>query len=119
AAGLLTVAPDLDFVPAAQLGCDYLPADRRRCLLAPAVVGAERAIDVVVARNPRLEPEVLDEMAAHALAEEFLPAVAVFRHRGIAVGLPERGDCCAGLLFRCVDTSRRGIEIAFDFLVPG
>ena len=90
AAGLLAVAPDLDLVSPVSLASIDLAADRGRRLLAAAVPGAVRAVDVVEAGHARLEAEVLAEVAAHALAEELLPAVAVFRHRGIGVGFLER-----------------------------
>src|SRR4051794_36984321 len=56
-AGLPPVAPDLDLVSVAGQ-CD-LAADRRRRLLATAVVRAQLAIDVVEADDSRLETEVL------------------------------------------------------------
>ena len=68
-----------------------LAADRRRRLLAAAVVGAVRPVDVVVARHPRLDAEVVVEVPAHALREELLPAVAVLGHRRVGVLLPQRG----------------------------
>ena len=80
AAGLLAVAPDLDLVLAGSLGLDDLAADGGRRLLAAAVPGAVRAVDVVEAGHARLEAEVLAEVAAHALGEELLPAVAVLGH---------------------------------------
>ena len=101
-AGLLAVAPDLDLVLARQLGVDHLAADRGRRLLAAAVTGAVRAVDIVVARDPGRDAVVLAEVAAHALAEQLLPAVAVLRHRRIGVLFLERGDVGAGLLVgRC------------------
>ena len=63
-ARLLAVAPDLDLVLARQLGGDHLAADRGRRLLAAAVVGAVRPVDVVVARDPGRDAVVLAEVAA-------------------------------------------------------
>src|SRR5688572_11872539 len=84
-AGLLAVAPDLDLVLAGHLGLDDLAADRGGGLLAAAFPGAERAVDVVEARDARRDLPVLAEVAAHALGEELLPAVAVLRHRRVGV----------------------------------
>ena len=79
-------SPQTSISPGArELRGDDLPADRRRRLLAAAVVGAVRAVDVVVTRDARLEPEVLAEVTAHALAEQLFPPVAVLRHRGVRV----------------------------------
>ena len=105
AAGLLAVAPDLDLVLAGQLGGDDLAADRGRRLLAAAVPGAVRAVDVVVARDAGGEAEVLAEVAAHALAEQLLPAVAVLRHGGVGVLFLERGD--VGVASACRRCRRR------------
>src|SRR5205085_638224 len=85
AAGLVAVAPDLDLVAAGELGLDHLAAHRRRCLLAAALEGAVGAVNVVVAGDARLKPEVLAEVAAHPLAEQLLPAVAVLGHGRIRV----------------------------------
>src|SRR5688572_9109964 len=84
APGLLAVAPDLDLVLPLELRLRDLAADRGRGLLAPPLESAVRPVDVVVADNARFEPEVLGEVPAHALREELLPAVAVFRHRRVS-----------------------------------
>ena len=81
AAGLFAVAPDLDLVLAGELRLGDLAADRGGRLLTPAVPRAVRAVDVVVASDARCQAEVLAEVAAHPLAEELLPAVAVLGHR--------------------------------------
>ena len=78
AARLLSVAPDFDLVSPESFACDDLSADRGRRLLAPAVVGAIGAVNVMVSRYARFEPEIFAEMPAHPLAEEFLPTIAVF-----------------------------------------
>jgi hypothetical protein len=75
-----------------------------------AAGGAPRAVDVVEARQPDREPEVLHEVAAHALAEELLPAVAVLGQRGIRVALLERGHPRLGLPSGRVDAGGRGEE---------
>ena len=111
-AGLLAVAPDLDLVLARELGGDDLAADRGRRLLAAAVVGAFRAVDVVVARDAGGDAVVLAVVARHALAEQLLPAVAVLRQGGIGVLFLERGDVGVGLLVAVVDAGRRRIEEA-------
>ena len=71
AARLLAVAPDLDLVLAAALAWMHLAADGGRRLLAAAVPRAVGAVDVVEAGDPRLEAEVLAEVAAHALGNSF------------------------------------------------
>src|SRR5262249_6000947 len=118
-AGLLAVAPDLDLVLARQLGGDHLAADRGRRLLAAAVIGAVRAVDVVVARHPRGHAEVLAEVPRHALAEQLLPAVAVLRHRRIGILLLERRHVRPGLLVAVVDAGRRRIEEALGARFAG
>src|SRR5207253_1525498 len=55
ASRLLAVAPHIDVASARQLRRNHLPADRGWCLLASAVVGAERSIDVVIAGHAGLE----------------------------------------------------------------
>src|SRR5262249_11489399 len=78
-AGLLAAAPALDLVLARQLGGNPLAADRGRGLLASAVVGAVRAVNVVVARDAGGDAVVLAVVAGHAFAEQLLPAIAVLR----------------------------------------
>jgi hypothetical protein len=51
---------------------------------------------------------------AHALAEQLLPAIAVFRHGGVGIGLLERRDVSVDLLIRVVDTGRAGVEEAVN-----
>ena len=114
---LLAVAPDLDGVRAAQLGLGDLAADRGGRLLAAAVVGAVGPVDVVIAGHASRQLEVLAEVAAHALAEELLPAVPVLGHRRICVRLGERRDVRGGLVLGGVDAGRRREEEALDLLV--
>ena len=91
AAGLLPVAPDLDLVVAAHLGLGNLAADCRRGLLPAPVVGPVRAIHVVVAGDPGVEPEVLAEVTTHPFAEQLLPPVAILGLGRIGIGFAERG----------------------------
>src|SRR6185503_13792041 len=98
AARLLAVAPDVDFVLAGPLGLDDLAADGRRGLLTAARPGAVRPIDVMVTGHARGQPEVLFKVAAHALAEELLPSVAVLGQRRIGVGLLQRDHVWVPLL---------------------
>src|SRR5437667_345997 len=82
----------------------------RRRLLAPTIPGAPGAVDVVVARDPRFHAEILAEMPAHPLAEQFLPAVAVLRHRRVGVGFFQWSDIGLVLAVVRVDAGRRGEE---------
>ena len=77
---------------AGELGGDDLAADGRRRLFPAAVAGAVRAVDIVIAGDAGLQAEVLAEVAAHALAEQLLPAVAVLGHGRIGVALLQRHD---------------------------
>ena len=92
AAGLVAVAPDFDGVVAGELRFDDLAADGGGGLFAAAVLRAVRAVDVVVAGDAGLDAEVFAEVAAHPLAEELLPAVAVLGHGGVGVGFLQGGD---------------------------
>ena len=58
-------------------------------------------------------------MTAQPLTKQFLPAIAVLRHRRIRVGLPQRQHSRAGLLVGRVHTRGRGVEESFDFVVAG
>ena len=117
--GLVAVAPDLDVVRPGELGGDDLAAGRGGGLLAAAVVGAERSVDVVVAGDTGPDAVVLAEVAAHALAEELLPAVTVLGQRGVGVLLLERGDVRVALLVAVVDAGAGGVEVALDAEVLG
>ncbi len=118
-AGLLAVAPDFDLVGAGVLGLDDLAADGGGSLFAAAGPGAEGAVDVVVAGDAGLDAVVLFEVAAHALGEELLPAVAVFGQRGVGVRFLEGDDVGVGLLFGVVDAGGGGVEETLDTLVAG
>jgi hypothetical protein len=91
-----------------------LAADRRRRLLAAAGPGPVRAVDVVVAGHARDEAEVLAVVAAHALAEELLPPVAVLRHRRVGVLLLQRLDVRRRLLVGRVHAGGGGEEESLD-----
>src|SRR6185312_16193319 len=104
--GLLTIAPDLDPVVAGELGRSHFAADRRRRLFAPAVVGAVGAIHIVIPGHPGVQAEVLPEVTAHALAEQLFPAVAVLRHGGVCILLPQCGDVGVSLVLRRVHARR-------------
>src|SRR5688572_29861233 len=64
AAGLLAVAPDLNFVIAGELGLDHLAADGGRRLLAATLPRAVRTVDVMETGHPRHQTKILAEMAA-------------------------------------------------------
>ena len=86
------VAQRRDFAPE-QLGGAFEPSAR--------LVGDLSQLD-----DAGLDAEVFAEMAAHALAEQLLPAVAVLGQRGISVLFLQRGDVRVGLLVRVIHTSR-------------
>src|SRR5215217_7480175 len=70
--------------PSPQISISCLPESLAAMTLrqlAAAVVGALGAVDVVIARDAGGDAVVLAVVAAHALAEQLLPAVAVFRQR--------------------------------------
>ena len=119
AAGLLAVAPDVDFVFAAKFGLDDFSADGGGGFFAASVPCAVGAVDVVVAGVAGVEAEVFAEVAAHALAEEFFPAVAVFWHGGVGVGFFEAGVGGVGLFFAVIDAGAGGVEELVDAVVAG
>src|ERR1043166_3721359 len=114
AAGLIAVAPDFDLVFARTFRLDDFPADGRRGFLASAVEGAVWSVDVGIAGDAGDGAEVLAEMAAHAFAEKFLPAVTVLGHGGIGVGFLEGDDVFAHLFVRGVNAGGGGVEETFD-----
>src|SRR5262249_25940139 len=87
ASSLISGTPYFDFVAPRELGLDDLATNGRGRLLPAAGPGPVRTVHVVVTRHPRGDTEILPEVAAHALAEELLPPVAVFGHRRVGVGL--------------------------------
>ena len=119
AAGLFAVAPDVDGVVAAEFGLDDLAADGGGRFFAASVPSAVRAIDIVIAGLAGLDAVVLAEVAAHALAEEFFPAVTVLRHGGIGVGFLQAGIVGTGLFFTVVDAGAGGVEKLFHAMVAG
>ena len=85
--------------PSPQISISCLPESLASATLRQIAAGAfsrppskvpMRPVDVVVAGDAGLEPEVLAEMAAHPLAEQLLPAVAVLGHRRVGVLLAQR-----------------------------
>ena len=110
AAGLKAVAPDLDLFGAAELGGDDFAADGGRGLLASAIEGAVRPVDVVVAGDAGLEAEVFHEVAAHALGEQFFPAIAVLGVSGVGVFLFQTGVVGFFLFVAGVDAGGGGVE---------
>ena len=106
---LLAITPDLDLV--AVLGERHLATDRRGGLLAAAVVGSERAVDVVEASDSSFEAVILAVVLAELFRVELLPAVSFFGLRGNRVFFLQRRDVRAVLLVGRVDARRRRIEI--------
>src|SRR4051812_43295609 len=111
APGLLAVTPDLDLVVAAELGLRDFSTDRGGGLLAPALEGPVRAVDVVVTDGDSAHPEVLGEVPAHALRKELLPSITVLGHCRVSIVLTQRLHLCLGLLVGCVYAGRRGEEV--------
>ena len=90
---------------AAELGFDHFAADGGGRFFAAAVPGAVRTVDVVEARHARVQAEILAEVAAHALAEQLLPAVAVFGQRRVSVLFLQPG--IVGIASACRRCRRR------------
>ena len=62
AAGLVSVAPDIDRTASGILRLDHLAADRRRRFLAPPVPRSMRSVHIVVAGDSGLQCEIFSEM---------------------------------------------------------
>ena len=69
-----------------------LAAGRGGGLFAAAFPGTVGTVNVVEPSHAGVETEIFAEVSAHPLGKEFLPAVAIFGHRGIGVGFFERHD---------------------------
>ena len=110
----MPVTPDLDFMLAGDLGFEHLAADSRRSFLTSPRPGTERSVDVVEARHSSFKAVVLEEMTAHAFAEELLPTVAVFRVGRVGVFFLERGRVGFPLLVAGVDAGAGCVEEALN-----
>src|SRR5205809_1303178 len=88
-AGLVAVAPHFDFVTVCREG--DLAADSCRGFLPAAFVGTEWAVDVVEPHYTGFQTVVFGVVPAQTLREELLPAVAIFRVRGVRVFFLQRG----------------------------
>ena len=64
-----------------------------------------------------MQPEVLTEVSAHALAEELLPPIAILRQGGVGVALLQAWVVRVGLLVGGVDTCRGRVEEALCLLL--
>ena len=93
---------------------DHLATDRGRGLFAPALPCPVGAVHIVEPRDARVEPEVLTEVAAHALGKELLPSVPIFRQGGVGVGLLERRNVRIFLFVSAIDACRTRVEEAID-----
>src|SRR5205823_2113591 len=100
AAGLMPIPPNVDRMFTRQFGPSYFPAHRCGGLFSTAHPGSLRPIDVVIPCHARDETEILREVAAHAFAEEFLPAIPVFGHGRIGIFFLESNHVRTLLLFR-------------------
>ena len=112
ASGLRAVAPDHDLIRPAVLGLDDLAADGSRGLLAPAVPGAVRAVDVMEAGGKSLHASFGPVFLAEHLGKQFLPAVAALGHGGIGIRFLERPHIRILLERRVVHAGRGSKEIA-------
>src|SRR5580658_8784990 len=110
AAGLVAVAPNLNFVVAGMARLKNLAADGSGSFLAAAGPGAQRPVNIMETGDAGLHAEILVEVAAHALAEELLPAVSIFGKRGIGVFFPEWDDVLVFLLIAVIDAGGGRIE---------
>ena len=106
-------------MPPAQLCLNHLATNCRRRFLPAAVPCAVWAVNVVVTRDACLKAKVLPEMAAHPLAEELLPTIAVFGQRGISILFLESRIVGVFLLISVVDTGGGRIEVLLDTVIPG
>jgi len=66
--------------------------------------------DIVVTGDTSLDAKILTEMAAHSLAEELFPAVAIFRVRWVGIFFFQARIVGSLLLEACINASRRGVE---------
>src|SRR5215471_3104443 len=105
AAGLFSIAPNLDLMFPGKFCFDHFAANRRRRFLAAAIVGSVRAVNVVITRDASRYSKILEKMAAHPLRKKFFPAVTVLGHRGVSVSFVERSDIWIGLLVRGIHAS--------------
>src|SRR6266567_3747225 len=104
AARLLSIAPDVYLVRTRQLRFDDLAADGRGSLFPSTGPCALRTVHVVVASDTAAQARFLFKVAAQALAEELLPAVAIFRESGIRIRFFQRVQVWSRLLCGVVDT---------------
>src|SRR5258708_38213285 len=73
ATSLMPITPNLDFMVTGKFCGDDFSADGSRRLLATAIVGAMRSVNVVIAGHARNQTEILTEMTAHPFTEKFFP----------------------------------------------
>src|ERR1039457_4095370 len=114
AAGGRAVAPDGDVHVLFINGLDDLATERGGGLLAAAVPGAIRAIDVVKAGDVRLHAALGPVFLAEHFGNELLPAVTALGHRRIGVGFLQRADFRILLKQDVVGAGRRGIKVIAD-----
>ena len=68
----------------------------------------------VVTRDPRLKTEIFAKVPAHPFAEDFLPTVAILRHRRIGVCLLKPWNIRVPLAIIGVNASWRGKKRIVD-----
>src|SRR5437016_6589707 len=101
---LVAVAPDLDLA-AAGYKRNFATNSRRR-FLAPALVRAQRAVDVVEPHDAGVEAMVLGIVPALPFAEQLFPPVSVLRIGRVRVLLFERSHI--GLVLEVLRVDARG-----------
>src|SRR6185437_284006 len=107
ASRLLSISPDVDFMDTGFFRRDHFPANGGRCFFASSCPATVRSINIVIASDAAGDIKFFFEVAAHPLAEQLLPAIAIFRQSWIGIGFFERSHIRPGLLLCVVDTSRR------------
>lgn len=119
-AGLITIAPDFDFVFSGKFRIDDFATNGSGGFFSTAVPGAERSVNIVESGDARRNFEVFSEVAAHAFAEEFFPAISIFGHCGISVFFAkECFDFLFALFVRIVHARAGSVKEAFCSVFAG
>src|ERR1022692_3288985 len=119
AAGLRSVAPNVDGGVAEVEGFDYLTAERGRRFLTASEPGAVGAVDVVEAGNVGFQTAFRPILLAKHLREEFLPTVTSLSHGWVRVRFLKSAHVWIPLQVGVVGAGRRGKEIALGAGTPG
>src|SRR6266478_2686189 len=92
AAGLMTVAPDVDGEFATINGFNHFPADGSRSFLAASVPGSPRTINVMKPRNGCFQTTLSPVFLAKNFRDELLPAVSALSHGRVSIGFFQSAD---------------------------